>query len=194
MGVSMNSGSVPVDIINAVTGEVGTMQLSLAHEGEFGFTLTLTAPLGSKNAGYWANLYYYNEAREKLEFQTSARIGEDGSAALVFTHASDYVIVIDDRDHTPKEFPFVDVTESDWFYEAVDYVFQRDLMNGTDSTHFTPDGTSSRAMVATILWRMAGEPQVNYAMDFADVSSGTWYTEAVRWAASEGIVTGYSDT
>ena len=194
MGVSMNSGSVPVDIINAVTGEVGTMQLSLAHEGEFGFTLTLTAPLGSKNAGYWANLYYYNEAREKLEFQTSARIGEDGSAALVFTHASDYVIVIDDRDHTPKEFPFVDVTESDWFYEAVDYVFQRDLMNGTDSTHFTPDGTSSRAMVATILWRMAGEPQVDYAMQFADVPVSGWYTEAVRWAASEGIATGYSDT
>ncbi len=194
MGVSMNAGSVPVDIINAITGEVDTMQMTLAHDGEFGFTLTLTAPLGSKNAGYWANLYYYDEDAESLTFQTSAQIGEDGTAALRFTHASQYVIIIDDRDHTPKEFPFVDVEESDWYYEAVDYVFQRDLMNGTDSTHFTPDGTSSRAMVATILWRMAGEPQVNYAMDFADVSSGTWYTEAVRWAASEGIVTGYSDT
>ena len=194
MGVSMNAGSVPVDIINAITGEVDTMQMTLAHDGEFGFTLTLTAPLGSKNAGYWANLYYYDETAETLTFQTSAQIGEDGTAALRFTHASQYVIIIDDRDHTPKDFPFVDVEESDWYYEAVDYVFQRDLMNGTDSTHFTPDGTSSRAMVATILWRMAGEPQVNYAMDFADVSSGTWYTEAVRWAASEGIVTGYSDT
>lgn len=194
MGVSMNAGSVPVDIINAITGEVDTMQMTLAHDGEFGFTLTLTAPLGSKNAGYWANLYYYDEDAESLTFQTSAQIGEDGTAALRFTHASQYVIIIDDRDHTPKEFPFVDVEESDWYYEAVDYVFQRDLMNGTDSTHFTPDGTSSRAMVATILWRMAGEPQVDYAMQFADVPVSGWYTEAVRWAASEGIVTGYSAT
>ena len=86
------------------------------------------------------------------------------------------------------------MTTGDWFYEAVDYVFQRDLMNGTGGARFTPNGTASRAMVATILWRMAGEPQVNYAMSFADVPAGTWYTEAVRWAASEGIVTGYSDT
>ena len=194
MGVRMDAGSVPVDILNAITGEIGTMQLRLAHDGEFGFTLTLTAPLGSKNAGYWANLYYYHEDAESLTFQTSAKIGPDGSAALVFTHASDYVIVIDDRDHTPKEFPFVDVTTDDWFYEAADYVFQRDLMTGTDETHFTPDGTSTRAMVATILWRMAGQPQADYTMAFADVPAGTWYTEAVRWAASEGIVTGYSAT
>ena len=194
MGVRMDAGSVPVDILNAITGEIGTMQLRLAHDGEFGFTLTLTAPLGSKNAGYWANRYYYHEDAESLTFQTSAKIGPDGSAALVFTHASDYVIVIDDRDHTPKEFPFVDVTTDDWFYEAADYVFQRDLMTGTDATHFTPDGTSTRAMVATILWRMAGQPQADYTMAFADVPAGTWYTEAVRWAASEGIVTGYSAT
>ncbi len=194
MGVRMDAGSVPVDILNAITGEIGTMQLRLAHDGEFGFTLTLTAPLGSKNAGYWANLYYYHEDAESLTFQTSAKIGPDGSAALVFTHASDYVIVIDDRDHTPKEFPFVDVTTDDWFYEAADYVFQRDLMTGTDATHFTPDGTSTRAMVATILWRMAGQPQADYTMDFADVPVSAWYTEAVRWAASEGIVTGYSAT
>ena len=194
LGVSMDSGSVPVDVINAITGEIGTLQMTLAHDGDFGFTLTLSAPLGEENEGYWANLYYFDEDAETLTFQTSARIDENGTADLPFPHASQYVIAVDDRDHTPKEFPFVDVRESDWFYEAVDYVFQRDLMNGTDATHFTPDGTASRAMVATILWRMAGQPQVDYAMGFADVPVSAWYTEAVRWAAETGIVTGYSDT
>ena len=194
LGVSMDSGSVPVDVINAITGEIGTLQMTLAHDGDFGFTLTLSAPLGEENEGYWANLYYFDEDAETLTFQTSAKIDEDGSAALVFTHASQYVIVIDDRDHTPKDFPFVDVRESDWFYEAVDYVFQRDLMNGTDPTHFTPDGTSSRAMVATILWRMAGQPQADDTLSFTDIPASAWYTEAVRWAAETGIVTGYSDT
>ena len=194
MGVTMNTSTIPVDIINAITGEVSTMQLTLAHDGDFGFTLTLTAPLGAKYADLWANLYYYDGNAETLTFQTAAQIDRDGTASLRFTHASQYVIVIDDRDHTPKDFPFVDVNPGDWYYEAVDYVFQRDLMNGTGGAQFTPNGTASRAMVATILWRMAGEPQVNYAMSFADVPSGTWYTEAVRWAASEGIVTGYSDT
>ncbi len=194
MGVTMNTSTIPVDIINAITGEVSTMQLTLAHDGDFGFTLTLTAPLGAKYADLWANLYYYDGNAETLTFQTAAQIDRDGTASLRFTHASQYVIVIDDRDHTPKDFPFVDVNPGDWYYEAVDYVFQRDLMNGTGGAQFTPNGTASRAMVATILWRMAGEPQVNYAMSFADVPAGTWYTEAVRWAASEGIVTGYSDT
>ena len=194
LGVTMNTSTIPVDIINAITGEVSTMQLTLAHDGDFGFTLTLTAPLGAKYADLWANLYYYDGNAETLTFQTAAQIDRDGTASLKFTHASQYVIVIDDRDHTPKDFPFADVTTGDWFYEAVDYVFQRDLMNGTGGAQFTPNGTASRAMVATILWRMAGEPQVNYAMSFADVPAGTWYTEAVRWAASEGIVTGYSDT
>ena len=194
LGVTMNTSTIPVDIINAITGEVSTMQLTLAHDGDFGFTLTLTAPLGAKYAALWANLYYYDGNAEALTFQTAAQIDRDGTASLKFTHASQYVIVIDDRNHTPKDFPFVDVNPGDWYYEAVDYVFQRDLMNGTGGARFTPNGTASRAMVATILWRMAGEPQVNYAMSFADVPSGTWYTEAVRWAASEGIVTGYSDT
>ena len=60
-------------------------------------------------------------------------------------------------------------------------------------TTFNPDGATSRAMLAAILWRLEGSPVVNYAMDFADVEEGQWYTEAIRWAASEGIVTGYGD-
>jgi hypothetical protein len=61
------------------------------------------------------------------------------------------------------------------------------------ATTFAPGEATSRAMIVTILWRLAGEPVVNYAMSFKDVTAGAWYTEAIRWAASQGIVNGYSD-
>ena len=67
-------------------------------------------------------------------------------------------------------------------------------MSGTDATHFTPSGTASRAMVATILWRMAGQPAAARENPFADVPADTWYTDAVTWAAEQGIVTGYDGT
>lgn len=86
--------------------------------------------------------------------------------------------------------PFADVAQGDWYYDAVDYVYGKDLMSGTDAAHFTPGGTASRAMVATILWRMAGQPAAG-ENPFADVPENTWYTDAVAWAASQGIVTGY---
>ena len=88
------------------------------------------------------------------------------------------------------DLPFADVAQGDWYYEAVAYVYEKDLMSGTDETHFTPDGTASRAMVATILWRMAGEPAAG-ENPFPDVPENTWYTDAVSWAAGAGIVTGY---
>lgn len=88
------------------------------------------------------------------------------------------------------DLPFVDVAQGDWYEEAVAYVYEKNLMSGTDATHFTPSGTASRAMVATILWRMAGQPAAG-ENPFADVPENTWYTDAVAWAAEQGIVTGY---
>ena len=100
------------------------------------------------------------------------------------------------KDDTPVEtgLPFTDVKADDWFYEAVKYAYDNKLMDGTSSTTFAPLMTTNRAMIVTILWRQEGSPVVNYAMNFSDVESGVWYTEAVRWAAAEGIVKGYSDT
>ena len=66
-------------------------------------------------------------------------------------------------------------------------------MTGTGDTTFAPDVTTSRSMIAAILWRQAGSPAANDAVDFSDVAQGQWYSEAVRWAASEGIVGGYGD-
>ena len=87
--------TVPVDIINNVTGENYSIQISLAYEGEFGFTAVLSINFGKENAGYTASLYYYNESTGELEFICKDQIAEDGTVSLAFTHASDYVIAID---------------------------------------------------------------------------------------------------
>ena len=87
--------SIPVDVINNVTGERYSMNLSLAYDGEFGFTATLTINMESKNAGLYANLFYYNEQIGELEFVSAGQIDADGNAELEFTHASDYTIVVD---------------------------------------------------------------------------------------------------
>ena len=87
--------TVPVDIVNNVTGENYSIQISLAYEGEFGFTAVLSIGLGRENAGYTASLYCYNESTGELEFICSDEVAEDGTVSLAFTHASDYVIAID---------------------------------------------------------------------------------------------------
>ncbi len=94
---SVKSGvkTVPVDIVNNVTGESYSIQISLAYEGEFGFTAVLSIGLGKENAGYTASLYYYNESTGELEFICSDEVAQDGTVSLAFTHASDYVIAID---------------------------------------------------------------------------------------------------
>ena len=88
--------TIPVDVINNVTGERYSIQISLAYDGEFGFTAVLSINMEAKNAGLYANLFYYNETTGELEFICADEIAEDGTADLTFTHASDYTIVIDE--------------------------------------------------------------------------------------------------
>ena len=89
--------SIPVDVINNVTGERFSLNLTLAYDGELGFTATLTVNMEPKNAGLYANLFYYNEQTGELEFICAGQIDSDGNVELVFTHASDYTIVVDTR-------------------------------------------------------------------------------------------------
>jgi len=92
--------------------------------------------------------------------------------------------------------PYTDVAEIDVYFDAAWYLYWSNIMNGTDTANglFSPNAELSRAMLVTILWRMNGCPVVNYAMQFRDIPSDEWYTEAVCWAASTGLVNGYSDT
>ena len=104
------------------------------------------------------------------------------------THLSTFVAV------PPIRLPFTDVKESDWFYDAVVYVYTNELFNGTSATTFSPNGTMTRAMLVTVLWRLEGAPAAGSASTFADVEPGSWYTDAVAWAGSVGIVNGTSAT
>lgn len=85
------------------------------------------------------------------------------------------------------------MSTNDWYAEAVVYCHENELMDGTGSNAFSPNATMTRAMLATVLWRLADEPVVNCLMQFSDVAGNDWYTEAVRWAASEQIMGGYGN-
>lgn len=85
---------------------------------------------------------------------------------------------------------FTDVPATHWAAGAVEFVTSQGLLQGTGTSTFAPGQPMTRAMLVTALWREAGSPVVNYAMDFDDVDEDQWYTEAVRWAVSKGIVAG----
>mgnify|MGYP002524274004 CR=1 FL=1 len=85
---------------------------------------------------------------------------------------------------------FDDVKSSHWFSDAVEYVAENGIMGGTDSRTFSPDASATRAMLVTILHRMAGSPDADAAHSFSDLSRGAWYESAVAWAAENGIVDG----
>ena len=93
--------TIPVEIINNVTGERYSVNLTLAYDGEFGFRATLTVNMDKKNAGLFANLFYYNEQSGKLEFICAGEIDSQGEVGLTFTHASDYTIIVDRQSMEP---------------------------------------------------------------------------------------------
>ena len=87
--------------------------------------------------------------------------------------------------------PFTDASEKDWFYGDVMFVYENGLMLGTSKTLFSPYGTATRGMMATILWRMEGSPAPKGKNSFTDVEAGKWYADAITWTAENGIFAGY---
>ena len=98
------------------------------------------------------------------------------------------------RPAAPVGLPFADVSSSDWFYNDVRYVYEKGIMDGTGADRFSPNAPLTRAMIVTILYRMAGSPAMSGASDFKDVDSNKWFAKAVAWAAANGIVNGYGDS
>ena len=193
LGASLGTSGIPVNVINTITGERATVQMTLAHNGDFGFTMTLTAPLGVENAGYWANLYHYDEDADQLTFETAAEIDADGSVSLPMSHASQYAIVIDTHSHATVDVSdlFIDIAPDAWYKDAIQYAYDNGLMTGVSDTEFAPEATTTRAMIVSILARLEGVESAQ-AAGFADVDD-EWYATAVNWAASVGVVNGYED-
>ena len=97
-------------------------------------------------------------------------------------------------EETPEApLPFVDVASDAWYAQAAAYVYRQGLMSGTAQDRFSPDLTTNRAMLVTILYRLAGSPAVDGGSAFTDVSGGDWFASGVAWASANGIVTGYGD-
>ena len=87
--------------------------------------------------------------------------------------------------------PFTDISEKDWFYGDVMFVYENGLMLGTSKTLFSPHGTAMRGMMATILWRMEGSPVPKGKNSFTDMEAGKWYADAITWTTENGIFAGY---
>ena len=122
---------------------------------------------------------------------------KDGTYAFTMPAARVTVsaaFVSEDQGEAAEEpLPFSDVADSAWYTQAVAYVYRQGLMSGTAQDQFSPDLTTNRAMLVTILYRLAGSPAVDGGSAFTDVSGGDWYASGVAWASANGIVTGYGD-
>ena len=89
--------------------------------------------------------------------------------------------------------PFLDVAEDAWYADAVAYVYDNGLMSGTSTTLFSPNATTTRGMIVTMLYRLEGEPRISSGSAFDDVDAGMYYADAVAWASQNDIVTGYDE-
>ena len=120
------------------------------------------------------------------------------SVTFTVTHFSNYVLTYDEtlpgacaKDDDCPMTPFTDLDKSSWYHDGVHWALENSVMNGVGNNKFNPSGTTSRAMIVTMLYRMEGEPEITGENPFNDVKADTWYTDAVIWAAENEIVNGY---
>ena len=125
-------------------------------------------------------------------FGEPVAVTEQADGTYTFTMPNGQVTVTVTFAEAPLPFP--DVAEGDWFYDAVRYAYENGLMDGVGDNLFAPNSETTRAQLVTILYRLEGEPEVSGTSGFTDVEAGTWYTDAVAWAAANGIVNGVSET
>lgn len=114
-----------------------------------------------------------------------------GNGKYTFTMPSGGITV--DVTFIPEDWPFVDVTEDKWYYDAVAYVYQQGIMVGMSETTFEPNTTVNRAQVVQMLYNLEGQPQVSGDSGFSDIRDDQWYAKAVAWASANDVVAGYED-
>ena len=184
-------GSRPAYDINVTSGG--------QHITDMGGNITVKAPYELR-AGERASglvVYYVDDhgSRERCvtHYDSATRqvVWETGHLSLYMIGYDEEQAAACPRDETCPLAKFTDLNVNAWYHDGIHYCVEHGLMNGTSATTFEPDTTTSRAMIAVILWRQAGSPIAEEYTDFSDVAEGAWYTQAVRWASSAGVVGGY---
>ena len=170
------------------TGKTGNGTLSLSDTtARRGDTVTITV---KPDKGYTLETITVTDSRG-----SALTLTDKGGGKFAFTMPSGSVTVNATfmEDNSILNF-FVDVPASAYYYDAVKWAAEQGITGGTDENHFSPDASCTRAQIVTFLWRAAGSPVVNYILPSEDVAESSYYAEAVRWAASQDIVSGISPT
>ena len=124
-------------------------------------------------------------------FRGESYVGNEFTVKMGSKNATLYIEFMDEDDYRLWNLPFRDVSERDWFYADVAYVYANGYMEGISSTKFAPNQNTTRAQIVTILWRLTGEPRPMKSNKFNDVSSKAYYDTAVSWAVEAGVVNGF---
>ena len=182
---SSGSDNDPSYSISADKAEHGSITVSPRY-AERGDTVTITV---KPDSGYVLETITVKDSKGD-----ELKLTDKGSGKYTFTMPTGKVEVkatfMDDN--AMLNF-FLDVPADSYCYDAVLWAAKQGITGGTDAEHFSPNVSCARDQLVTFLWRTAGKPAVDYAMSFSDVSTDAYYIEAVRWAASLGIVSGYGD-
>ena len=164
--------------------------------GLFQPTVTITV---KPDAGYQLGTLAVTDTRDN---EIALRAKDDGTYTFMMpsrnvkvkaTFVSDGSYTTCPGDSTCPMYGYTDLDCEAWYHDGVHYAIEKGLMSGYGDGIFKPNAGTTRAMITVMLWRLNGSPVVNYLLDFEDVAEGQWYTEAIRWAKSEGIAGGYGN-
>jgi hypothetical protein len=214
--IPLNTNGISRDMFSAFTGITETRQFNIGNSIPNNIQFTMHMSLDRKNSRQHATLF--RKTDNSLSRIATSTIDSNGWAAWPFEQiAADYLIIISkeviaeeppvpeapeapvekpqEPEPTPPVWanPFKDINESDWFYDAVQFVHERGLLNGIGDNLFGHTETMSRGMMVTALWRLAGNP-TGCESNFTDVAAEEWYATAVSWASANGIVQGHTET
>ena len=181
-------GRTSYSVSTGKTGKTGNGTLSLSDTtARRGDTVIITV---KPDKGYTLETLTVTDSRG-----SALTLTDKGGGKFAFTMPSGSVTVNATfmEDNSILNF-FVDVPASAYYYDAVKWAAEQGITGGTDENHFSPDASCTRAQIVTFLWQAAGSPVVNYILPSEDVAESSYYAEAVRWAASQGIVSGISPT
>ena len=183
-GGSSSSPSYPVSVPDKT--DHGSVTVS-PKNASAGSTVTITV---KPDSGYVLETISVTDKNGK-----ELKLTDKGNGKYTFTMPASKVEikVTFMEDNSVLNF-FYDVPNDAYYYEAVKWAAENGITGGIGSSLFAPNQPCTRAQIVTFLWRTAGSPVVNYLMPFTDVDEGAYYAEAVRWAASTGIVTGLTET